>query len=62
MAGGARPVLDFSAQAFGPLRGIEMRGDYWVLRGFEIKNAGDNCINISGSYNTVEDVVMHDCR
>ena len=38
-----------------------MRGDYWHIRGLEIENAGDNCINISGSHNTVEDVVMHDC-
>jgi hypothetical protein len=61
MAGGARPVLDFSAQAFGS-RGIEVRGDYWVLRGFEIKNAGDNCIAIDGAHNVFDQLVIHGCQ
>ena len=60
---GARPVLDYSMETKGmsSARGIEIRGNYWHIKGLEIANAGDNCINISGSYNTVEDVIMHDC-
>ena len=61
VAGGTRPVLDFSAQAFGN-RGIEVRGDYWELRGFEIQNAGDNCIAVDGSNNTFDLLVIHGCQ
>jgi len=60
---GARPLLDYSMETKGSssARGIEIRGDYWHIRGLEIANAGDNCINIGGSHNTVEDVILHDC-
>jgi hypothetical protein len=62
VAGGARPVLDFSGQAFGSSnRGIDVKGDYWEFRGFEIMNAGDNCIGISGSNNTFDQLVIHGC-
>ena len=62
VAGGTRPVLDFSGQAFGSSnRGIDVKGDYWEFRGFEIKNAGDNCIGISGSNNTFDQLVIHGC-
>jgi hypothetical protein len=61
VAGGTRPVLDFSAQAFGS-RGIEVTGDYWVLSGFEIMNAGDNCVAISGSNNVFDQLVIHGCQ
>ncbi len=63
VAGGARPVLDFSAQAFSSSnRGIEVSGDYWEFRGFEIQNAGDNCIAVDGSNNTFDQLVIHGCR
>lgn len=42
-------------------RGISIYAEYWQLKNLEIKNAADNCIYIAGSYNTVEDVVIHDC-
>jgi len=61
VAGGTRPLLDFSAQAFGN-RGIEVRGDYWELRGFEIQNAGDNCVAVDGSNNTFDQLVIHGCQ
>jgi hypothetical protein len=58
---GPRPVIDFAQQPRGltSMRGIEIRGDYWHLKGLEIKNAGDNGILISGSNNVIEDVVLH---
>jgi hypothetical protein len=62
VAGGARPVLDFSGQAVSSSnRGIDVTGDYWELRGFEIKNAGDNCVAVSGSNNTFDQLVIHGC-
>jgi hypothetical protein len=60
--GGTRPVLDFSGQAVGSSnRGIDVKGDYWEFRGFEIKNAGDNCIGVSGSNNVFDQLVIHGC-
>ena len=55
-------MLDFSAQAFGSSnRGLNFTGDYWIVRGFEIQNAGDNCIAVSGSNNTFDQLVIHGC-
>ena len=42
-------------------RGFTIPGSFWHLKGFEVKNAGDNCINISGSNNTVEWVEADGC-
>ncbi|MFM2419745.1 MAG: hypothetical protein RL385_4468, partial [Pseudomonadota bacterium] len=62
-APGVRPVFDFSAQTQGDgaARGIAISGTYFHLRGFEVTKAGDNCIHISGSHNTVENLVIHAC-
>ncbi|MBC8133205.1 MAG: right-handed parallel beta-helix repeat-containing protein, partial [Deltaproteobacteria bacterium] len=60
---GPRPVLDFALQRRGDstARGIAIKGNYWHIRGIDVINAGDNCIHISGSHNTVENVVTHGC-
>ncbi len=62
-APGARPVFDFSEEPrdTSSARGLELSGQYWHLRGLELENAGDNCVHISGSHNTVEQVVIHGC-
>jgi hypothetical protein len=62
-APGGRPVLDFSAETPGldSARGIDLAADYWHIKGLELKKAGDNCIAISGSNNTIEDVIVHEC-
>jgi hypothetical protein len=64
-AAGARPVLDYAPQkAMAPddnKRGLNVTGDYWHVRGFEIKNANDNGIAISGSHNTIEDMITDFC-
>ncbi|MES1205766.1 MAG: right-handed parallel beta-helix repeat-containing protein [Pseudomonadota bacterium] len=62
-APGARPVFDFAAQPRGSsaARGFALRGDYWHIKGVDVINAGDNCIHISGSHNTIEWVVTHGC-
>lgn len=52
---GETPVLDFSGESYSSSsRGIELKKNYWYLKGLVIKNAGDNGIYISGSYNIVE--------
>ncbi|HKU44982.1 MAG TPA: right-handed parallel beta-helix repeat-containing protein, partial [Polyangiales bacterium] len=61
---GERPVLDFMGQARGSssARGLSISGSYWHVRGLELMNAGDNCIHISGSHNTIERVITHGCN
>jgi len=60
---GERPVFDFMGQARGSssARGLAISGDYWHIRGIDVINAGDNCINISGAHNTIERVVTRGC-
>ena len=58
-APGARPIVDFATPA--GVRGFDIAGDYWHLKGFEVENASDNCIAISGSNNTIEDLIIHNC-
>ena len=50
---GERPVLDFSSQSIGS-RGIQVKGKYWHIRGFDIVGAGDNGMYITGAFNIVE--------
>jgi hypothetical protein len=52
---GERPLLDCSGQATsGTNRGIYHKGNYWHIRGLDIKGAGDNGMIITGSNNIVE--------
>jgi pectate disaccharide-lyase len=62
-ASGTRPVIDFSGQSCGDsaARGIQITGTYWHLKGFDVQKAGDNCIHIGGSHNTIEWVATHNC-
>lgn len=48
-----RPLLDFSVTAFGK-RGIDLKGNFWHIKGIDICNAGDNGMIISGAFNTIE--------
>jgi hypothetical protein len=50
---GERPVLDFTTQAYGS-KGLQIKGKYWHVRGFDIIGAGDNGLYISGAFNIVE--------
>lgn len=56
--GNEKPVLDFSGSPFGA-RGFTLTGYYWHLKGLEIRYAQDNAIKIEGSYNIVENCVLH---
>jgi hypothetical protein len=61
--GDERPLLDFSAMAVGSSnRGIYLRASYWYIKGFEIKGAGDNGMNISGSNNIIEFCALYENR
>jgi hypothetical protein len=57
---GNRPLFSFM-QANTTLRGIDISGDWWHITGLELQNSADNCINISGSHNTIENVIVHGC-
>lgn len=57
-----RPMLDFSAMSESSSnRGMELKGDFWYIYGIDVKKAGDNCLNISGSNNVVEFSTFSEC-
>ncbi|MDE3059334.1 MAG: right-handed parallel beta-helix repeat-containing protein, partial [Bacteroidota bacterium] len=46
---------DFSGMAVsGSNRGFKLSGQYWHIKGFTIKGAGDNGMYVSGSHNIIE--------
>ena len=52
---GERPALDFSSMPVSSSnRGINLKNDYWYIKGIDIKGAGDNGMNISSSNNIIE--------
>jgi hypothetical protein len=57
----SRPVLDFSAQATGS-RGVSLAGSYWHVYGIDLFSAGDNCMYVSGSNNTLEFLTFSECE
>jgi hypothetical protein len=63
VAGATKPILDFALQPqnTSSLRGFDISGNWWHLTGLEIEHSADNCINIGGSNNTIENVVVHEC-
>ena len=65
---GEKPVLNFSGQPVGASsRGLLLTtntttgvgGDYWHIKGLEIKNCGDNAVKVEGSHNLIELCVFH---
>ena len=52
-----RPILDFTGSNSD---GISLGGNYWHIKGLEIMKAGHNGLNISGSYNVIENCFVHD--
>jgi len=59
-APGTRPIVNFAGSP-AATRGFDLQGDYWHFVGFEVENAMDNCIAISGSHNTIENMTIHGC-
>jgi parallel beta-helix repeat protein len=59
---GQKPVFDFSGQSLGA-RGIKLTGSYWVIKGIEIRGAGDNGLLIEGgSNNLIENCTFYKNR
>jgi hypothetical protein len=57
-----RPVFDFSVMVEGDAnRGFILSGSYWHLYGLDLYNAGDNCMFVSGSNNTIEFSTFSEC-
>ena len=52
-----RPVLDFQ----GRCAGMILAGDYWYFQGFDVTRSANaqKAIQVSGSYNTVDNVVTY---
>ena len=55
-----RPIFDFASQTSSD--GIKVNGWYWYLKGIEVKNAYHNGIAVNGSYNIIENCIVHDNR
>lgn len=58
---GEQPVINFAGQSTGS-HGFYITGDYWSLRGLEVKNAGKSGIRITGNHNTIEGCSLHHNR
>lgn len=49
------PVLNFGSQPkMEGIRGIQLNGDYWYLRGLHVTEAGDNGLKVEGNHNLIE--------
>jgi hypothetical protein len=57
-----RPRLDFSQMSEDSgNRGLSLSGDYWHVYGLDVFSAGDNCMFVSGSNNSVEFSTFSEC-
>lgn len=49
------PILNFKDQPKKvSVRGIQLNGNYWKIKGLHITQAGDNGLKIEGNYNVIE--------
>ena len=61
---GERPLLDFSKEALGS-RAFTLKASWWYFRDFDLKGAGDNGLQITGTtgaFNTIENCSIFECR
>ncbi|MDW8309394.1 MAG: right-handed parallel beta-helix repeat-containing protein, partial [Verrucomicrobiales bacterium] len=58
---GELPVFDFATMPASAGKALDVRRDYWHVRGIEVKNAPDNGIFVGGMGNIIEGCVVHDC-
>lgn len=58
---GELPVFDFAPMPASAGKALDVRRDYWHVRGIEVKNAPDNGIFVGGTGNIIEGCVVHDC-
>ena len=60
--GQSRPKLDFSAMPENSAnQGIVLTANYWSIKGIDIVKAGDNGLQVKGSYNTIEFCTFSEC-
>ena len=61
-ASNGRSILDFSAlKEDGSNQGIVLKADYWIVKGIDFRKAGDNGLQIRGSYNKIEYCSFYEC-
>ncbi len=66
--GSEKPVLDFSSQTYDATnvgsnaRGLQINGNYWYVKGLEVKGSADNGIYVAGNYNRIENSEVHHNR
>jgi hypothetical protein len=58
---GELPVLDFDTMPESSDKALDMRRNYWHVRGIEVRNAPDSGIFVGGTGNLIEGCVVHDC-
>jgi hypothetical protein len=57
---GEKPVFDFNGMTTGD-KGLDLRRNYWHVKGIEVRNAPDSGILVAGYGTTIEGCVVHDC-
>ncbi|HMP81183.1 MAG TPA: right-handed parallel beta-helix repeat-containing protein [Verrucomicrobiota bacterium] len=58
---GELPVFDFASMPESSDKALDMRRNYWHVKGIEIKNAPDSGIFVGGTGVIIEGCVVHDC-
>src|SRR5690606_12194926 len=59
---GERPKLDFSSMTENSSnQGIELKADFWHIKGLDIFNEGDNGMLIKGNNNVIEFCTFSEC-
>lgn len=58
---GEQPVLDFDTMPESSDKALDMRRNYWHVKGITVRNAPDSGIFVGGIGNIIEGCVVHDC-
>ncbi len=59
----AKVLFDFSGMPFySSNRGLTFNTQYWHVKNFEVKGAGDNGVYVGGNHNIIENLNIHDCQ
>jgi hypothetical protein len=58
---GEHPILDFDTMPESSDKALDVRRNYWHVKGLEVMNAPDSGIFVGGLSNIIEGCVVHDC-
>lgn len=58
---GEKPIFDFSGLTPTTDKALDLRRNYWHVRGIEVKNAPNTGILVAGMGTIIEGCVAHDC-